>query len=209
LNKLLSINAYILCGGKSKRMNADKALLEYNGRKLIDITIECCADIFNRVYLVGRKYKNPLITGCFEDDIKEIGPLGGIYSALRRTDKEYNFFVGIDYPFIDRELILFLTHIFMKRSSVYDGCIPVAPDGMHPLFAYYSRSCFSAVKQCITDRNYRIICMARYVKIHFTSLVNKMGEEKREYIERCFTNVNRREEYKSTKHSAKNEKKLL
>jgi molybdopterin-guanine dinucleotide biosynthesis protein A len=209
LKKLLSINAYILCGGISKRMNTDKALLEYNGKKLIDITIECCAGIFDSVFLVGREYQNPLISGYFGDEIKEIGPLGGIYTALKRTDKENNFFVGLDYPFIDRELILSLTHIFMIRSTVYEGCIPIAPDGMHPLFAYYSRSCIRAIRKCIGEHNYRIRCMARYTNIYFPNLVVELGEKKRRYIERCLINVNRNEDYYSTKFNTEKEEKFI
>ena len=202
LEKLASINAFSLCGGRSSRMNTDKALLKYNGKSIIDIIIESCTGQLKRVFIVGRKYKSPLLSGYVEDEIQDIGPLGGIYTALKRTDQEYNFFVGLDYPFIDKEIILYLSHLFMSKTSTYEGCIPIAPDGLHPLFAYYSRHCIGAIKKCVSEQNYKIRCIAHYTNIYFLNLIDELGEKKRKDIERCFVNINRYEDYESTKHMA-------
>lgn len=182
-------------GGKSVRMNTDKAFLKYSGKSLIDITIECTSALFDKVFLVGRVYKHLLLSGCFDDKIHGIGPLGGIYTALKRTDKEYNFFIGVDYPFIDREMIVYLAYLTIKKAPLYDGCIPVAPDGMHPLFAFYGKSCLSSVTRCIAEKNYSIRCIARYSKIYVVSLIDEMGETNINKIKKNFTNINNYEEY--------------
>jgi molybdopterin-guanine dinucleotide biosynthesis protein A len=221
LNAITSMNAYILGGGRSSRMSRDKAFLEYGGKHLIDITIECIAAIFGSVYLVGRSYSSPLLTGCIEDEISDIGPLGGIHTALKSTDKLYNFFVGIDYPNIDRTLVLALFSLFKSRTPQYEGLIPIAPDGPHPLFAFYSKSCLPSVERCIGKKDYRIRCIARYSNIYFSPLLQDLSEanleevdpdeDKKKMIERSLININSYDDYilskKTKRKKIKNNKK--
>ena len=89
------INAFILGGGKSRRLKSDKAFLQHRGRFFIDIVTECAASIFSNVYLVGKNYEHPQLQGSYPDDVDNAGPLGGILTALRRTDTGLNFFVAL------------------------------------------------------------------------------------------------------------------
>jgi molybdopterin-guanine dinucleotide biosynthesis protein A len=126
-------------------MSTDKAFLTYGNRHLIDITIECISSITGRVFVVGKKYNHPLLSGSLKDGIQDIGPIAGILAALRHSDTDYNFFTGVDYPFIDERLILILLSLLKQKGSEYEGIIPVAPDGPHPLFAFYRKSCLPSV----------------------------------------------------------------
>lgn len=216
MKKIRSIYAYILGGGSSSRMKRDKAFLEYGGKHLIDITIECVASLFSRVYLVGRNYSSPLLAGCIEDEISGIGPLGGIHTALKNTNTERNFFVGIDYPYIDKNLILDLLSLFKSRIPQYEGLIPVAPDGPHPLFAFYDKGCLSSVEKCIAQNDYRIRCIASHSRIYFATLPQALEEpnleevdleevdlrkSKKEMIARSLLNINSFEDYILSKKS--------
>lgn len=211
MKKIRSMNAYILGGGSSNRMKRDKAFLEYGGKHLIDITIECVAGLFSRVYLVGRSYSSPLLAGFIDDEISGIGPLGGIHTALKNTNTERNFFVGIDYPYIDKNLILDLLSLYKSRIPQYEGLIPVAPDGPHPLFAFYDKSCLSSVEKCIAKKDYRIRCIASHSRIYFATLPQDLEEvnleevdlrkSKKEMIERSLININSFEDYILSKKS--------
>jgi len=195
LKNYQSINAFILGGGKSQRFGKDKASVEYRGKKFIDIVIECTASLFNKVYLVGRKYEHPHLDGFFFDDYQGIGPIGGIYTALRRTDRCINFFVGIDYPFIDPEIIQYLSDKMLKKASLYDGCVPVMPDGPHPLFAFYSKPCFEAAKRCISDHCYRLKCIAKYSKIWYPCISPQIKTIDFKKFQKNFININHYIEY--------------
>lgn len=195
------MNAYILAGGKSLRLKKDKALLRYKGRFFIDIAIECTAYLFNRVYLVGREYDHPLLIDCYPDDIEGIGPLGGIYTALKHTRSNSNFFTGIDYPFIDPDIIIYLADIFHKKQSLnYQGCIPVMPDGAHPLFAFYGKSCLVSAERCIEQHAYHVQCIAQYSRIYYHRISPENGKIDFKRFEKNFVNINRLRDYRKLIH---------
>ena len=194
-----SIHAFILGGGKSQRANRDKAFLLYQGRYFIDIVIECASSLFGGVTLVGRRYDHHKLDAQYPDDVDGVGPLGGILTALRRTDRKLNFFTAIDYPFIDREVVSFLAEQALSQGSRIDGLIPVMPDGLHPLFAFYSQTCVQAVERCISHHHYRVRCIAGYARIVYLDVMSTdMSAGSRlapDRIERNFVNINRYEDY--------------
>jgi len=194
-----SIHAFILGGGRSQRANRDKAFLRYQGRYFIDIVIECASSLFGGVTLVGRRYDHHKLDAQYPDDVDGVGPLGGILTALRRTDSRLNFFTAIDYPFIDRGVVSFLAERALSQVTRIDGLIPVMPDGMHPLFAFYSRTCLQAVERCIARNHYRVRCITGYARIeYFDVMSTDLSAERRlgpERLERNFVNINSYEEY--------------
>jgi len=210
LKTISDTNAYVLGGGTSSRMKKDKAFLEYDGKLLIDISIERVYSLFERVFLVGRDYESPLLTRCLHDEVTGVGPLGGILTALMHTDREHNFFIGIDYPCTDERFVLALHSLFKSRTPQYEGLIPIGPDGPHPLLAFYDKSCLSSVESCVAEKEYRILCIARRSRIYFSTLLKDLSrsdivesdleesdhhEDKREIIERNLININNDEDY--------------
>jgi molybdopterin-guanine dinucleotide biosynthesis protein A len=191
-----SMNAYILAGGKSTRMRTDKALLRLGGKTFLERAIECTLQLFRGVYVVGRDHVDPRVKGSFPDMIEGIGPLGGIYTALRRTDQEYNFFIGVDYPFARSYAIASLAGFLDQR---YGGLIPITPDGPHPLFAFYSKRCISAIERCVDEERYEIRCIARSIPILFLDLLMTMGRDAFEGVKESFLNINSERDYRDVK----------
>ncbi len=219
MKKIYDTNAYVLGGGTSSRMKKDKAFLNYDGKLLIDISIERVHSLFERVFLVGRDYKSPLLTRCLHDEVTGIGPLGGILTALMHTDREHNFFIGMDYPCTDGRFILALHSLFKSRPLQYEGLIPIGPDGPHPLLAFYDKSCLSSVESCIAEKAYRILCIARRSRIYFSNLLKDLEKadlvesdldgDKREIIERNLININSDRDYILSKRLKKHNEKPL
>lgn len=191
-----SMNAYILAGGKSTRMRKDKALLKLGGITFLDKTIECTSQLFRDVYIVGRDHGDPRVKDSFPDIIDGIGPLGGIYTALRRTNQEYNFFIGVDYPFARPDSIACLAKFLDHR---YGGLIPITPDGPHPLFAFYSKRCIPAIEKCLDEGRYEIRCIARSIQILFLDLFNTIGRDSFEGLKESFLNINSERDYREVK----------
>ena len=100
----------ILAGGKNSRMGGEnKAFLTINGITVLDRMVNKLEGIFNEIIIVTNspsefEYLNRrcIIT---TDLIKNIGPLGGIYTALSITSKESVFFFPCDMPYLNIELI--------------------------------------------------------------------------------------------------------
>lgn len=59
---IANINAYILTGGQSRRLNMDKSLVQLNGMTLTEIIHQKLSSIFNNIYVVGKENHFPDFT---------------------------------------------------------------------------------------------------------------------------------------------------
>src|SRR5258707_8883815 len=117
------VNAFIIAGGKSSRMNkgldmpsSDKAFLSLNGRFLIEHAI-FQARVADDVYIVGPKDKFSAYGRVVADVFPEAGPLGGIHAALKRTRTDLNLILPVDMPFLRREFLSYLLDLALKNSA--------------------------------------------------------------------------------------------
>lgn len=86
----LSLAAAILAGGRSRRMGRPKALLPLEGKPLIEHLVAKLQREVPQVLVAGcpedglyRGLSVPVVTDVMGDSAGGLGPLGGIYSALR------------------------------------------------------------------------------------------------------------------------------
>ncbi len=81
---IANINAYILAGGQSRRLNTDKSLIHLNGKTLTEIIYKKLSLIFNNIYIVGKENHFPAYS--FIQDIKSIQcPLNGIVTTFEHS----------------------------------------------------------------------------------------------------------------------------
>lgn len=143
--------AFILAGGRSTRMGADKAAALVGGTSMLDRIAEAAADAgAARITVVSSR-------GALEgyetvpDIFRGKGALGGIHSALKHSSCEAVFITACDFPLISAEFIRLLVDRFNGGS---DCCvIPEQPDGVfQPLAAVYSRSrCLAICEEILSD----------------------------------------------------------
>jgi molybdopterin-guanine dinucleotide biosynthesis protein A len=96
----MELTAFVLAGGKSTRMGADKAFIELDGRTLLDRTLELAREITPLVRILGPKAKFATVAETVEDIFPDHGPLGGIHAALTATSTDFNLILAVDAPFI-------------------------------------------------------------------------------------------------------------
>ncbi len=100
----------ILCGGKSSRMNTDKALLKLGESTIIEIIYNKLKNIFKEVLISANdieKYKF-LNAKIIKDIYTDRGPLAGIHSALKYSESEKIFVTACDIQLVPTELINYL-----------------------------------------------------------------------------------------------------
>lgn len=147
------VGAFVLAGGKSSRMGRAKGLLPFAEKPLI----------VHLARLVESASEAPIIIGppseyggfgfrTIADDQENLGPLGGISTALRVASREWNLIVGCDLPFLTQEWLAFL--ISRARTSYADVVIPVNERGYEPLCAMYRRRGRAAIAAAL-DRGVR------------------------------------------------------
>ena len=124
MNKYSSV---IIAGGKNKRINMIKPLINLGGKQIIVRINEILKEIFSEIILVIRKDQNDDIPDLgmamgmhiVEDIYPDIGPISGIYTGLNESINEKVFVIGGDYPFLSKDLIINMTNKSNKDKSVF------------------------------------------------------------------------------------------
>ncbi len=107
------INSVILSGGKSSRMGFDKALVDYNGKILIEHIIEKLEIFSDKIYIVlGHHFDliknsikpNEKIKFLFNENY-ELGMFSSIKKAIENIDFNIPFFLQmVDQPFVSNDV---------------------------------------------------------------------------------------------------------
>ena len=167
-----NISGAILAGGKNKRMGGvNKSFIEIQGSPIIQGTVNILKEIFEEIIIVTNsprdyeQYKEEC--RIVPDIIKDIGPLGGIYSALSHTTKEAVFIVACDMPYLHKGLIRRLLEEAKKNTK--NSIIPYSKRGLEPLHAVYSKFSlenlkFSLDKKEFSIREFLKHCDCKHVK---------------------------------------------
>jgi molybdenum cofactor guanylyltransferase len=127
---------FILAGGKSSRMGADKAFLHLGDQTLLDRARASAMAVCESVRVVGAGEK--FGSEAIEDIFPNRGPLGGIHAALRSSTRELNLMLAVDLPFIQPEFLNYLLE--QARASSAIVTVPRISGGWQPLCAVYRPS---------------------------------------------------------------------
>jgi molybdopterin-guanine dinucleotide biosynthesis protein A len=139
-------SAVILAGGNSRRLGAEKSLLEFGGKPLICWTTEKLNLVADEVIVVARSkdhaehLKKLAIEAVFAwDSIEGYGPVAGLDAGMRCARGNLVFATGCDLPFLNLEVIEKLFDLAYKEES-YDATVPLQPNGyVEPLHSVYNR----------------------------------------------------------------------
>jgi molybdopterin-guanine dinucleotide biosynthesis protein A len=168
------VPAFILAGGKSARMGQDKALLNLDGKPLIEWVSGTLDKLFSNITIVSDQ-KEPyefLKLPVQSDILKDSGPLGGIHAALVRTTAKHIFVISCDLPFVTTKLI---ERIVDKRFEA-DVVMPADKKCTQPLCAVYSRAAFQHVVLHLRERQYSVFRCIKDMKA-LTVTTNKNGSK--------------------------------
>ena len=138
------IAAFILAGGESSRMGSNKALLELGGVPLIVRMARLVESAAVKPTVVGSpEIYARLRLRAVRDDWPGAGPLGGIATALRASESQWNLIVACDLPYLTKPWLEHLIHR-AERSNA-DVVLPLNDAGAEPLCAMYNKTAESAI----------------------------------------------------------------
>ena len=130
------ITGIILAGGKSTRMGTDKCFLDFRGETFIQRSINLLSTITKTIIVSSNNeaFKS-FGFSVVEDEIKNIGPIGGIYSCLKHSPNTVNLLIPCDLPFLSAALLKYL----LDFAEFYDAVVPVYNDKVEPLLAVFDQ----------------------------------------------------------------------
>ena len=165
-------------------MGCDKALLPFRGGTLAQAVATAVARAAGSATFVG----NPQTYGAMgfpaiADLYPGEGPLGGILTALRHTEADWNLITACDMPGLTPELLLRLLEEAERANA--DGLAPAGPLRLEPLCAVYHRRCRRALEEQFAAGVRKVAAALEAVRIVRLPVVEVS----------CFQNVNTPEEW--------------
>jgi molybdopterin-guanine dinucleotide biosynthesis protein A len=191
---------YVLAGGGSTRFGRDKALVEIDGKPMITRMCELLAGVACEVRVVAApgKYASLGIESVADRWPGE-GPLGGIITALQRSEaddaqREWNLMVSCDMPFLTREWMAFLVR--RAAESAAQVVLPRSQHGLEPLCACYKTNASRAL-QVIFEAGVRKVTQAlQEVK---TEVLDEAEWKRFDSAGRLFWNMNTAADYEDAR----------
>lgn len=143
----MSVEAFILVGGRSSRLGRDKALERVGDKTLAERALRVVQEALPEVkisFVAGSELgfaveATRLDTPFVFDLIEGRGPLGGLHAALMHATADWVFILACDLPFVSSDVIARLAEHTNDPSTEFTVILPEQPDGrLQPLCGFYN-----------------------------------------------------------------------
>jgi molybdopterin-guanine dinucleotide biosynthesis protein A len=189
------VTAFILAGGRSTRMGADKACVDYDGRPLLARALDLARSLAPDVRIVGSRQKFAQFAPVVEDVFLDRGPLGGIHAALLASPTDLNLVLAVDMPFVS---LAFLRYLISQACDAPEAAAVVSrgDGGWQPLCAIYRREFATAAESALRAGRNRIDRLFDKVR---TQVIEQEKWEAAGFSPAIFRNLNTIEELEAEK----------
>ncbi len=150
----MPVTAVVLAGGRSSRFGSDKALLDTGHGTLLQHTVDVLRTVAPDVIVIGPAERAEQVAGVevLQDEVASLGPLGGIYTALRARPGNAVLVVAVDLPFLSGPLLRHLASLAVGADVV----LPVVDGRSQQTHAVYSSACLPYIQRQIAAGDYKI-----------------------------------------------------
>ena len=153
-----NILAVLLAVGQAKRFGKDKSQVRLGKLTLIDHVLSKIINEFTEILIVSNKdikfMSSDKIT-LIEDYVKDMGPLGGVLSAMKwviKKDKKYEWIMTFpsDTPFFNKSII----NEFSKKIKLNDSFLYFvkANQKRHNIFGLWSLSLLKKLEDDLINK---------------------------------------------------------
>ena len=161
----------VLCGGESRRMGRDKALLELRGRSLLERAIGELAPVCREVWLGSGSEPRYLALGRLEvldRRPRGSGPLAALEAglALLRARGEHGWLALLACDMPGAGSALFRELLARARADGLDACGLAGERGPEPLAAVYSGALLESVRAALDAGQFKMTSPERFPARH-------------------------------------------
>ncbi len=181
------VTGIVLAGGRSSRFGSNKALFEYNGKKLIDYSVDALQPLCGQILLSTNEPERYAFTGLttVPDLYPGCGPVAGIHACLRQSATEHHLVIGCDLPWLNTRLFEFI----LQNSPGYQIVMPMHKSFKETMASYYHKSCAETLEKALQEKRYKIFDAIEPLKSFYPE-----ADKEAFYSEKLFSNVNYRED---------------
>ncbi len=185
----------VLAGGHSRRMGKDKSLLTFHGKSQVEFAVGLLSGFCEKVFVSCRQDQSASFGGknfsqiYDKEQYKNIGPLGGILSAMEEYPQQTWIVLACDLPFVTRQTIQQLIdgRNTQKVATAYISVYDQLPE---PLCAIYETRIYRLMKEFL---QMDINCPRKILISSNTELLKQKNNNQ------ALDNVNNPEEYQRAK----------
>ncbi len=187
----------VLAGGRGKRLGLPKAFLKVNGQRVLDRILDQFSGIFLHSLVITGTYDIVIErqgVSTIKDIYPNLGPIGGLLTALKHADTEWVFMTGCDYPYLKGQLVELIVRKAIQNPD-FDIVIPFLHGYYQVLHAAYRKSITQIVEKRIADGRYSIKSMLKFTTVR----VLPVSEDEIREVDpemSSFININTAEEFK-------------
>lgn len=112
---------FVLAGGQSSRMGADKALSELAGEPLLARALGILREAGLPGAIAGARSPLGGFAPVVEDAALGLGPLGGVCAAMASTQAQHAVFLSVDMPLLPASLVAYL----LRHAQITGAAVTV------------------------------------------------------------------------------------
>ena len=193
-----NILAVVLAGGKSKRFGRDKSQVKLGNKILIDHVLSEIIDLYKDILIVTNepiKFLNSDKISITSDIKKGLGPLGGVFSAMRwakdnRKNYKWISTFPIDTPFFKKEhLIKFYKKINLDKSNLF---FMKSKNTRHNIFGLWSLELFEKLELALNKGDRKVELWANEIGVKTIDFEHENNNDP-------FFNINTEEDLENAK----------
>ena len=166
-----NILAVVLAGGKSRRFGRDKSQVKLGDKILIDYILSEILDFYNDILIVANepiKFLDSNKITLIEDIRKGLGPLGGVFSAMKwvrdnKKDYEWVSTFPVDTPFFKKDhLSKFYKEIDLNKSKLF---FMKSKNTRHNIFGLWSLELFEKLESALNSGDRKVELWANEIGV--------------------------------------------
>ncbi len=153
--KTSALYGLVLAGGESRRMNRDKALINYHGYPQYEYVYRLLSPYCEKVW-ISCKTADQYPLNCISDkeQFSGIGPCAGLLSAFESYPASW-VVVAIDYPFFGQKEVEWLCR---ERNALAPAtvCFNATTGFFEPFLGIYEGYFFSQINALLPEAGYSL-----------------------------------------------------
>lgn len=158
----IKITGILLAGGKSRRMGREKGVLKIGKRYLFQYPLKVLEALCDEILIsTCDKFSLPVEYPKVCDEVGGIGPMGGIFSCLKRSSNDLNIVLSYDLPLVNEALV---SYLIQERGS-YDIILPsLQRNKLEPLCGIYRKKVAETLEDLIDKNEFAVHSAFQLVK---------------------------------------------
>jgi molybdopterin-guanine dinucleotide biosynthesis protein A len=182
----MKLAGIVLAGGKSRRFGSDKAIEPYKNSTFLELALMNLKAVTEVVAVIGRMDYSAENVQYILDNAKYrgMGPLAGLYTAMKEVQAEWYLVLACDMPLIDGDI---LAALLSGKNEKHPAVIPVIDGKYHPLCALYHCTVLPEIERLLDLKELKMMTLLEKLNPVYLNESNFKNPGR-------FANMNRRED---------------